>query len=132
MADESMKHVEDIMTRSVETISKDVSVSDAATRMRDHEINSLLVPGAEMGIITSTDVLDAVAEGRDLQQAPVSGLMTAPVESITVDVPLQEAAAMMTTYGINHLPVRDTQGDYIGIVSSTDLRRALGDSAIER
>jgi CBS domain-containing protein len=132
MADGSLKHVEDIMTSSVETISKDASVSDAATKMRDQEINSLLVPGADMGIITSTDVLDAVAESRDLQECPVSSLMTAPVESITVDVPLQEAAAMMTTYGINHLPVRDTHGDYIGIVSSTDLRETLDDSAVGR
>jgi IMP dehydrogenase len=132
MADASLKHVEDIMTSSVETISKDASVSDAATKMRDQEINSLLVPGADMGIITSTDVLDAVAESRDLQECQVSSLMTAPVESITVDVPLQEAAAMMTTYGINHLPVRDNHGDYIGIVSSTDLRETLGDSTIGR
>jgi IMP dehydrogenase len=132
MADESIKHVEDIMTKSIETVSKDASVSDAATKMRDQEINSLLVPGPEMGIITSTDVLDAVAEERDLQDFPVSSLMTAPVESITVDVPLQEAAAMMRTYGINHLPVRDTHGDYIGIVSTTDLRQTLGDSAIGR
>lgn len=132
MANESTQHVEDIMTESVETISKNATVSEAATKMRDHEINSLLVPGAEMGIITSTDVLDAVAAERDLKQATVSGLMTAPVESITVDVPLQEAAAMMTTYGINHLPVRDSHGDYTGIVSTTDLRKTLGDSAVEQ
>jgi len=130
MAEADTKHVKDVMTAPVETISKNATVSEAATRMRDHRINSLLVPGAEAGIVTSTDVLDAVASERDLTEALVSDLMTAPVESVNKTVQLQEAAAMMTSYEINHLPVRDSHGDYVGIISSTDLREALGDSSL--
>lgn len=52
--------------------------------------------------------------------------MTRPVERAKVDVRPQEAAEMMTTYRISHLPVCDTDGDYVGIVSSTDIRRVLG------
>jgi signal-transduction protein with cAMP-binding, CBS, and nucleotidyltransferase domain len=125
------KRVEDVMTTHVETISRNATVSEAVRKMREHEINSLLVPGSETGIITSTDVLDAVAAERDLKESRVSNLMTSPVESVNDEVQLREAAAMMTTYGINHLPVRDSHGDYIGIVSSADIRATLGDSAIE-
>jgi len=126
------KRVEDVMTTHVETISRNATVSEAVTKMREHEINSLLVPGSETGIITSTDVLDAVAAERDLKECHVSNLMTSPVESVNDEVQLREAAAMMTTYGINHLPVRDSHGDYIGIVSSADIRATLGDSAVEK
>lgn len=132
MSVDNTERIKDIMTTPVETISASATVSEAAKRMREHEINSLLVPGAETGIVTSTDVLDAVAAERDLTRAQVADLMTSPVESITGELQLQEAAAMMTTYGINHLPVRDSHGDYVGIVSTTDIRETLGDTAETR
>lgn len=123
------KRVEAVMTTPVETIRASATVRDAATRMREHDVNSLLVPGSEMGIVTSTDVLDAIAAGRDPSRAEVAGLMTSPVESVRADLQLREAAEMMTTYGIDHLPVRDVQGDYIGVVSSTDVRKVMGDTS---
>jgi len=132
MGDDTERHVEDVMTGSVATISSDATVSEAASTMRDRNISSLLVPGGETGIVTSTDVLEAVAEGRDPERTHVEDLMTAPVESINVGLRLQEVAAMMTTYGINHLPVRDKDGDYVGIVSSTDLRETIASQPAEQ
>ena len=125
MATANERQVEEVMTPALETISGEATMSEAATAMREANISSLLVPGAQTGIITSTDVIDAVAEGRNTRTTRVEELMTAPVESISVDLRLQEVAAMMTNYGINHLPVRDKDGDYVGIVSSTDLREAI-------
>jgi IMP dehydrogenase len=125
MSDGDRTRVETVMTSPVETISRDASIREAATAMRDNGFNAFLVPGADTGIVTSTDVLDAVADGRDLEETTVADLMTAPVESVTVDLALGEAAAMMRNYEINHLPVRDDDGDYVGIVSSTDLRETL-------
>lgn len=110
------------MTTSVETISRTATVRESVVRMRDEGINSLLVPGAETGIITSTDILDMIADGDDIDQSTVADVMTAPVEWVETDMRLQEAAAMMETHGINHLPVRDQDGDYVGIISSTDFR----------
>ena len=115
------------MTPALETISGDAPMSDAATAMREADVSSLLVPSAETGIVTSTDVIDAVAAGRDPRTTRVEELMTAPVESISVELRLQEVAAMMTNFGINHLPVRDKDGDYVGIVSSTDLREIIAE-----
>ena len=127
MGNDTERHVEDVMTASVATISRDATVSEAASTMRDRNISSLLVLGGETGIVTSTDVLEAVAEARDPERTHVEDLMTASVESINVGLRLQEVAAMMTNYGINHLPVRDKDGDYVGIVSSTDLRKTVAD-----
>lgn len=128
MSTDTKSHVKAVMTTPVETISASETVRAAAATMRDHDINALLVPGGEMGIVTSTDVLDAVAEGLDLEERSVEDVMTAPVESVRADLRLQEAAAMMRNYGINHLPVRDREGDYVGMVSSTDLRELLAES----
>jgi IMP dehydrogenase len=114
--------VGDVMTTPVQTIPAGASVREAAARMRENEINSLLVTGGQTGIVTSTDVLDSVAAGYDTDEHLVEDVMTAPVESVNADLRLGEAAAMMENYGFNHLPVRDGDRDFVGIVSSTDIR----------
>jgi len=121
--------VADMMATPVETTSKDSTISDAASVMREHDINSLLVPGGKMGIITSTDVLDAAAAGVDPTDCHVEEVMTAPVESVKTNLRMQEVAAMMNNYEISHMPVRDKQGDYVGMVSSTDIQELIADSA---
>ncbi|MFW6384680.1 MAG: CBS domain-containing protein [Halodesulfurarchaeum sp.] len=117
----SETRIEDVMTTPIVTIRESATVSEAAGSMVEHEISSLLVPGAEMGIITSTDVLETVAEGADPEEVLVEDVMTRPVERVATDLYLGEGAAMMTNYGIKHLPVIDDDGDYVGMVSSSDI-----------
>ncbi|MBV0903893.1 CBS domain-containing protein [Haloarcula salina] len=125
MASEATVHIEDVMSTPLETISADETVRAAATQMREQDINGIFVPGAEAGIITTTDIVDAVAAGEDLSAATVADVMTAPVERVTASLELGEAAAMMTNFGIKHLPVIDEHQDYVGMVSSTDITREL-------
>jgi CBS domain-containing protein len=49
--------------------------------------------------------------------------MTIGAETTTSDLYMEEVAAMMTTYGIKHLPVVDDE--YVGMVSSTDVTAHL-------
>lgn len=120
MASDSRTRVEAMMSTPVVTISASASVREAATSMREHDINALLVPGSQTGIITSTDVLDAVDMNKDLDTVTVADVMTVPVETITSHLMLQEAAAMMMNFGIKHLPVVDRDGEYVGMISSSD------------
>jgi CBS domain-containing protein len=123
MAAERETHVEDLMSAPLQTISPDATVAEAAARMREHDINALIVRTSTPGIITSTDVLDAVAEGRDTATLAVAEVMTASVETVPPDLRLEEAAAMMTNFGISHLPVVDD--DFLGMISSTDIAARL-------
>ena len=115
--------VEDVMSSPLETISKDVTVMEAAQRMRERDINALVVRTEPRAIISSTDVLDAVADGQDVTALRVADVMTTDVETVTPDLYMEEVAAMMTTYGIKHLPVVDD--DYVGMISSTDVTAHL-------
>ncbi len=115
--------VEDVMSTPLETISKDATVMEAAQRMREREINALVVRTEPRAIISSTDVLDAVADGQDVSALRVADVMTTDVETVTPDLYMEEVAAMMTTYGIKHLPVVDD--DYVGMISSTDVTAHL-------
>ncbi|MFW6320679.1 MAG: CBS domain-containing protein [Halohasta sp.] len=125
MPTETTHTVADLMSEPIITVSPDISVREAARKMRDHEINALFVPGAEAGIVTSSDIVEAVAEAADTTAVTVGEVMTSPVERVPRSLPLGEAAAMMTTFGIKHLPVVDDDNDYVGIVSSTDITMAL-------
>ena len=115
--------VEDVMSTPLETISKDATVQDAAQKMREKNINALVVPTSPRAIVSTTDLLSAVAEGRDPTQVRVEEVMTTDVETVTPDLYMEEVAAMMTTYGIKHLPV--VEDDYVGMVSSTDVTAHL-------
>ena len=125
MATDSATLVADVMSTPLETISRSATVRDAVEQMRSEDINGIFVPGSKPGIVTTTDVLDVVAAGDDIDGLVVEDVMTAPVERVTTDVDMNEAAAMMTTYGIKHLPVIDDHGDYVGMISSTDLAPEL-------
>jgi len=111
------------MSTPLRTISADATVVEAASTMRRYEINALIVTTSTPGIITSTDVLDAVAAGRDPAELLVSDVMTESVETVPPDLRIEEAAAMMTNFGINHLPVVDD--DFLGMISSTDITARL-------
>ena len=111
------------MSSPLETISADATVVAAARQMREKNINALVVTTTPRGSVSRTDVLDAVADGRDVSALRVADVMTSDVETATPDLYMEEVAAMMTTYGIKHLPVVDD--DYVGMVSSTDVMAYL-------
>lgn len=116
--------VREVMSTPLETISSGATVEDATKKMREKDINALVVTTQPPSIVTSTDVLDAVAAGRDPGDVTVADVMTESVETVPPDLLLEEVAAMMTTFGIKHLPV--VEDDYIGMISSTDIAAQLG------
>jgi signal-transduction protein with cAMP-binding, CBS, and nucleotidyltransferase domain len=115
--------VADVMSTPLRTITPDATVREAATEMRAHDISALLVTTAPPSIVTSSDVLDAIAAGDDADDVLVSDVMTESVETVPPDLVLQEVAAMMTCFEVKHLPV--AEDDYLGMVSSTDVTAHL-------
>ncbi|GAA0198046.1 CBS domain-containing protein [Haladaptatus pallidirubidus] len=115
--------VEEMMSTPLKTISPEATVTEAAEVMRKNEISALVVTTTPRSIISSSDVLDAAANGLNPTELQVSDVMTTDVETVTPDLYMEEVAAMMTTFGIKHLPVVD--GDYVGMVSSTDVTALL-------
>ncbi|WP_220132585.1 cyclic nucleotide-binding/CBS domain-containing protein [Natronomonas sp. LN261] len=111
--------VEEVMSRTLEIIPPEEPISEAAAEMRDRRLGALLVPTAPPAIVTKNDILDAVAAESDPATTPVEAIMTQPVETVPPDCPLGEAAAMMTTFGTDHIPV--AADDFLGMVSMADV-----------
>ena len=115
--------VSEVMSTPLETIGTDEPLREAARRMNDGDISALVVTAGGGCIVTQSDIVGAVAAGRDLDEAVVGDVMTENVETVTPDLMMEEVAAMMTMYGVKHLPVVDD--DYVGMVSSTDVAAHL-------
>jgi signal-transduction protein with cAMP-binding, CBS, and nucleotidyltransferase domain len=118
-----MSSMAEVMRKDLKKIAHTASVRDAAKRMRDDRLGSLLVEngGNLVGIITETDLVRrGIAEGTDLNKATVQSIMTSPIATIEVTRTLQDAHDMMGDIGVRHLGITD-KGRLVGLVSVRDL-----------
>ncbi len=100
--------------------------------MHEQQTGSLLVMDGDrlVGIITERDVLKAVGRGIDPAALPIKDAMTTDVITIEPDTRLREAAKLMATKWIRHLPVVES-GRVVGIVSQRDLTGVLAEALNE-
>ncbi len=95
----------------------------ALQQMHERRVGSMLVQDeaqAPLGILTRHDILPRVTLPQLALSTPVAAVMSAPLHTLTVDHTLQDAALLMSRYGIRHLPVTDA-GRVVNIVSERDL-----------
>ena len=113
--------------KGVETILGDRSVLDAARKMNEARIGSLVVTDRRdrvAGIITERDMLTRViAAGRDPSATPVEAVMTREVYVCGPGETLDGLRREMRSRRIRHVPV--LEGDRLaGLVSIGDLNAA--------
>ena len=115
--------VAEVMNREVKTVSSEASVKEAAELMNEYRIGSLIVVENQevAGIITERDILvKVVAEGKDPSKVKVSEIMTKNFVSVRPDESVEDAAELMTRYGIKKLPVIES-GVLVGILTASDI-----------
>ncbi len=124
--------VKDIVKREPEFIDASSPVQDAARRMADLHIGSLLVRGGSegpTGIVTDKDLrIKVVAEGRSLS-TPVGEIMAAPVVTIPASAVCFDALLTMMKKQIHHLVVED-DGKLIGVITAHDIMVLQGSSPL--
>jgi CBS domain-containing protein len=111
---------------SAEVIGSGATLAEAARRMVDAHVDCLVVVDKRnlVGILTEHDVVDAVSQDVDLEDAEVSAWMSEAPDTVSPNVPVAEAAAWMLEAGYRHLPVMDGT-ELLGIVTVRDLLWAL-------
>ncbi|RDV83950.1 CBS domain-containing protein [Ammonifex thiophilus] len=116
--------VGEIMTSPVKTVTPETSVTEAGQIMLRYGHSGLpVVEGGKLvGIISRRDVEKAKLSG--LGHAPVKGYMSRQVVTVSPQVPVREAQALLVQHDIGRLPV--VEGDrLVGIVSRTDILKTL-------
>ena len=128
--------VGDFMHRYLEVILPETTILEAAERMREKSLGSLLVELTDeegrmsggSGIVTETDLIRKVlAKGMDPSLAMVDQIMTSPLLTITPDRPMLDASHLMETNHVRYLCVSD-KDEIVGIISMRDLARHFVDS----
>ena len=113
--------VEEIMSSPVATVTSDTTITEAAQKLRENSIGSLVV-GEDIiqGIVTETDVVSAVGKGLDLNATTVEEIMTDPVVTVRPHEAVYVAGERMGHNAVKKLPVTE-EGKPVGIVTTTDL-----------
>ena len=117
--------IRDIMSTEPRTISPDASAREAARRMKEAAVGSLLVTenSTLMGIVTESDLMKkVVAEDRRPGDVTVKEIMTADPVTIAPDTDMHDAMKTMARLGIRRLPVV-VDGDLVGMVTQNDITR---------
>jgi len=114
--------VGDLLSRPLTSCPPGTSIAEAARRMREERVGSLVVLGDSPGIVTDRDLRDRVlACGMD-PGLPVDPVCSRPLLTLPFESTLPEAFERMVETGVGHLPIlRD--GAVVGIVSDSDLLR---------
>ncbi len=123
--------VGNLMKREPVFVGPQASVREAAQRMTDERVSSLLVLDGDrlVGLVTDRDLRSrCVAAGLDPAR-PVSEIMTSKVHTITSAMPGFEALMCMTRLNVHHLPVVEGQRA-VGVLSTTDLIRHESANAV--
>lgn len=118
--------IKDKMTSSVEVISPELPVKEAAQKMKDLNIGVLPVIENErlIGIVTDRDItIRSTSEGKDPNNTRIRDIMTREIEYCFEDDNVNSVAKKMEKKQIRRLPVLNHDEKVVGIIS-------LGDFAI--
>ncbi len=108
------------------TVEPGDSVRVAVLRMLEEGVGSVAVcdSGRLVGIFTERDVLRLAGEGTPLDGIRVGDVMTTEVTTVTADVSVLDAAALMGERRIRHLPVVEN-GPLLGMIGIRDVVGSL-------
>ncbi|NUO44810.1 MAG: CBS domain-containing protein [Streptomyces sp.] len=136
--------VSDVMTRDVVCVHRDAAFKVIVRTMQDRKVSALPVVdggGRVAGVVSEADLLpkeefrdsdpDRCTQLRRLSDLAKAGsvtageLMTSPALTLGPDVTLAQAARTMARARVKRLPVTDTEGRPVGIVSRADLLKVF-------
>jgi CBS domain-containing protein len=138
--------IEQLMQRDVVTATPETTLKEVARLLTRHHISGVPVcdaDGGVLGVVSEADILHKEEGGppahggiagrlrgrrredeRWLHARTAAEAMTAPALTVTPAATAAAAARLMSTRGVNRLPVLD-DGRLVGIVSRADLVRAF-------
>ena len=122
--------VEDVMTQDVVTINESSSIKDAAKKMDEANVGSIVVTRNDepIGIITERDFVRRYAAMGISLSSPAADMMTLPLITISPDDTIWDASELMKTRNIHKVPVvRDKK--LVGIITNSDVVKICSQSS---
>ena len=122
--------ISEFMTRDVRTITENESVREACKLMYNENIGSLIIIKKDIvvpvGIVTERDITKMVGlSNKFFADEPVSGIMSQPLVTINPTTSVGDAVYLMEQKNIRRLPVINSQGLIVGIITAKDIFKPL-------
>jgi len=125
--------VKEIMSKSLQTIDITQNAQEAAKKMNEKRISSVLVVDKQneskepIGIVTERDLAIRVcAAGTSSKEVGIREIMSSPIETIEPQATVETAADLMLSNKVRHLLVVDGETRKpVGIVAPSDLNKYL-------
>jgi CBS domain-containing protein len=116
--------VKDIMTKDVKTVENNTVMHEVVAIMNKFDKDAILViqSGKPTGIITVKDVLIRAVEAEVPMKTVIARMVyTNPLVTIEQTATIEEAAKLMKSWNIKHLPVVDKAGALVGMVDDRQI-----------
>ncbi len=122
LVEHGAERVGDVMSTDVLVVAPEDTLGEVAERMGERDVGSAIVAeyGSLIGILTSRDMLRALAARVHSSEARVRSWMTAEPITVSTATVLEAAAILMTEHRIHHLPVVDGERP-VGMVGMRDV-----------
>lgn len=117
----------DLMTRDVDKVPGHMSISGLLDRMledRHFGYPVIDLQGRVIGMVSLDDVRRGRPDG-SVEETPVSAIMTAPAPTILHSTPATDALKSIARAPGDRMVVVDELGELVGIISNSDLVRAI-------
>lgn len=118
--------IQDIMVKTVVSITPEESAALAARLLTRHNLGILPVCGQDgrlLGVVTDRDIITrCLAAGEDPSRVPVEDIMTRELETLSPQDKGEDALRRMASRQIRRLPVVE-DSRVVGMVSLGDLAR---------
>ncbi len=124
--------VKEIMRSNPVTVSDGATVLQAAKAMEKQDASCVFVKSKKgiVGIVTERDIARrVVGKGSTPSKVKVQSVMTSPMIVVSPDAKVEVALDMMTKNKVRLLPVIDEKGDLAGLVSVSDIAKALAEKS---
>jgi signal-transduction protein with cAMP-binding, CBS, and nucleotidyltransferase domain len=118
------KTLGDIATAELVTVDQAVTVHEAIELMNRKNVTAVIVSaaGKPSGIFTERDVLKRVAAKEiDVKKTAIKEVMTAPIITMARSALVGDVLAEMYHRDIRNMPVKDDQGELIGLVAMPEI-----------
>ena len=123
----------DICTRNVVIAPKTEMIVDAAKRMRTSHVGNLVVCETRngrhipIGIVTDRDIVVSVVAGdpEHINCLLVNDVMTDDLVTAHEHDSIEAALSKMEEHGVRRLPITDTDGALVGILTLDDVLQYL-------
>ncbi|BDC19403.1 CBS domain-containing protein [Acidianus sp. HS-5] len=124
-----MRTVKDYMTTPVFQVEANTSLQEVCKLMLERSIGSVIVTdnGEPKGIFTDRDAVKAIASGFSPSDEVRVVATMGNLIIVDLNTDIAEAVSIMTKNKIRHLPVKDSEGNIVGILSIVDASKAIQD-----